>query len=129
MSVTKADIVECIYKEAGFSKVESAKLVELVFESIKETLAKGESVKISGFGSFSITDKSSRTGRNPQTGVPMEITERRVLTFKTSLTLKEDITARYAHRIDSEGNEDLSIEAKPLVLRASTLFAQNSEED
>src|SRR3989338_10471343 len=123
MSLTKADIVESIYKEAGISKTESAKLVELIFETIKQTLAKGEIVKIPGLGSFSISDKSSRIGRNPQTGEAMEITERRVLTFKTSNILKEDITNRYAHRIDDEGKEDLTIPAKAGELRALNNFS------
>lgn len=92
MSMTKADIVERIYKEAGFSKKEAAELVDLVFKVIKDTLAKGEKVKISGFGNFSIRDKATRVGRNPQTGTAMNISARRVLTFKPSQILKEDIT-------------------------------------
>ena len=63
MSLTKADIVERVYKEAGFSK-EAADLVDMVFKVIKDTLSKGEKVKISGFGNFSIRDKSTRVGRN-----------------------------------------------------------------
>ena len=66
--MTKADIVEQIYEQVGFSKKESAELVEKVFEAIKETLAQGEKVKISGFGNFVVRDKNSRKGRNPQTG-------------------------------------------------------------
>ena len=109
MSLTKADIVERVYKEANFSKKEAADLIDLVFKIIKDTLARGEKVKISGFGNFSIRDKSTRIGRNPQTGDAMEISARRVLTFKPSQVLKEDITDRYGHRLDEKGKEDKGI--------------------
>ena len=111
MSLTKADIVERVYKEAGFSKKEASDLVDLVFKVIKDTLSRGEKVKISGFGNFSIRDKSTRIGRN-QTGESMEISARRVLTFKPSQVLKEDVTVRYGHRLDDKGNEDKSIPAR-----------------
>jgi len=129
MSLTKADIVERVYKEAGFSKKEASDLVELVFNTIKDTLSKGEKVKISGFGNFSIRDKSTRVGRNPQTGDAMEITARRVLSFKPSQVLKEDITGRYAHRLDEEGNEDKSISPKDGASRALTSFVAGQEEE
>ena len=127
MSLTKADIVERVYKEAGFSKKEAADLVDMVFKIIKETLSRGEKVKISGFGNFSIRDKSTRLGRNPQTGNAMEISARRVLTFKPSQVLKEDITGRFAHRIDSKGNEDPNIPPKPGSDRALNSFMSNDE--
>jgi len=127
MSMTKADIVDKVYKEANFSKKEAADLIDLVFKIIKETLSKGEKVKISGFGNFSIRDKETRTGRNPQTGQAMDISARRVLTFKPSPILKEDITGRYAHRIDEKGNEDTSISPKEGVPRALNSFLANSE--
>jgi integration host factor subunit alpha len=129
MSVTKADIVERVYKEAGFSKKEAADLVDLVFKVIKDTLARGEKVKISGFGNFSIRDKATRVGRNPQTGDAMNISARRVLTFKPSQILKEDITARFAHRIDDKGNEDTSVAAKEGKPRALSSFLNNEDED
>lgn len=128
MSLTKADIVERVYKEAGFSKKEAADLVDLVFKVIKETLARGEKVKISGFGNFSIRDKATRVGRNPQTGEAMEISARRVLTFKPSQVLKEDITARYSHRLDEKGNEDTSIPAKDGIARALSSFMNNVDD-
>lgn len=86
--MTKADIVEQIYEQVGFSKKESAELVEKVFEAIKETLSRGEKVKISGFGNFVVRDKNSRKGRNPQTGQEILLEARKVLTFKPSLVLK-----------------------------------------
>jgi len=86
--MTKADLVEAIHSGVGFSKKESADIVEMVFDTIKETLEKGEKIKISGFGNFEVRDKRSRVGRNPQTGEVIEISARRVLTFKPSQVLK-----------------------------------------
>ena len=88
--MTKADIVQAVYSRlGGFSKKESADLVDLVFETMKETLGRGEKIKISGFGNFVLRDKRQRQGRNPQTGEPITITERRVLNFKASQLLKQ----------------------------------------
>ena len=129
MSVTKADIVERVYKEAGFSKKEASDLVDLVFKVIKDTLARGEKVKISGFGNFSIRDKSTRVGRNPQTGEAMNISARRVLTFKPSQILKEDITNKYGHRIDDSGKEDTSQPPKDGKPRALSSFLNNEEDE
>ena len=95
--MTKADIIEAVYdKLGGFSKREAADLVEMVFEVLKETLAKQEKVKISGFGNFVLRDKRQRQGRNPQTGDPIVITERRVLNFKASQILKHALNPRDA---------------------------------
>ena len=89
-SMTKAEIVQAVYTRlGGFSKKESADLVDLVFETMKETLGRGEKIKISGFGNFVLRDKRQRQGRNPQTGEPIMITERRVLNFKASQLLKQ----------------------------------------
>ena len=87
--MTKADIVQAVYSRlGGFSKKESADLVDLVFETMKETLGRGEKIKISGFGNFVVRDKNARAGRNPQTGQEITISARRVLTFKPSQVLK-----------------------------------------
>jgi integration host factor subunit alpha len=87
--MTKADIVEAVYEKlGGFSKKESAEIVELVFETIKETLGRGEKIKISGFGNFVVRNKRERVGRNPQTGEEIKISARKVLTFKPSQVLK-----------------------------------------
>ncbi len=88
MSVTKADIIESVYEKVGFSKKEAADVVEMVFDTIKETLERGEKIKISGFGNFIVREKKSRVGRNPQTGEEIEISARRVLTFRPSQVLK-----------------------------------------
>jgi len=87
--MTKADIVENIYeKVGGFSKKEAADVVEALFDTIKDTLEKGQKIKISGFGNFVVRDKKARAGRNPQTGQEITISARRVLTFKPSQVLK-----------------------------------------
>lgn len=91
MAMTKADIVEALYEKIGFSKKEAADLVELVFDSIKDTLGKGEKIKISGFGNFVVREKRSRIGRNPQTGQSIEISARKVLTFRPSQVLRAEV--------------------------------------
>src|SRR5687767_10389423 len=86
--MTKADIIEGVYEKVGFSKKESAEIVELVFDTVKETLERGDKIKISGFGNFQVRQKKARVGRNPQTGKEIEISARRVLTFRPSQVLK-----------------------------------------
>ena len=93
--MTKAEIVQALYaRVGGFSKKESADIVDLVFEMMKETLGRGEKIKVSGFGNFVLRDKRQRPGRNPQTGDPIRISERRVLTFKASQILKQALNPR-----------------------------------
>jgi integration host factor subunit alpha len=87
-AMTKVDVVESIYEKVGFSKKEVAKIVESIFDIIKEHLQRNDKIKISGFGNFVIRNKRSRRGRNPQTGDDIEITPRRILTFKPSQVLK-----------------------------------------
>jgi integration host factor subunit alpha len=87
--MTKADIVETIYEKVGFSRKESAEIVDLVFDMIKGTLEKGDKIKISGFGNFVVREKRPRKGRNPQTGDEIQISARRVLTFKPSQVLRK----------------------------------------
>jgi integration host factor subunit alpha len=86
--MTKVDIVENIYEKVGFSKKEVAKIVETIFDLIKESLQNEEKIKISGFGNFIVRKKRARRGRNPQTGDDIQITPRRILTFKPSQVLK-----------------------------------------
>ena len=94
-AMTKADIIERVCEEVGgFSKKEAADVVEIVFELMKNTLAEGQKIKISGFGNFVLRDKRQRQGRNPQTGDPIVITERRVLNFKASQILKHALNPR-----------------------------------
>ena len=92
--MTKADIIEAVYeKVGGFSKKEAAEIVETVFNVVKETLERGEKIKISGFGNFVVRDKNARAGRNPQTGQEITISARRVLTFKPSQVLKNALNS------------------------------------
>jgi integration host factor subunit alpha len=86
--MTKGDIVEKVSGACGYSKKESSELVECVISLIKECLESNEELKISGFGKFEVQQKKSRRGRNPQTGEPLEISARRILTFKPSQLLK-----------------------------------------
>src|SRR3954465_1008885 len=105
--MTKAEIVQALYtRVGGFSKKESADIVDLVFEMMKETLGRGEKIKISGFGNFVLRDKRQRPGRNPQTGDPIKISERRVLTFKASQILKQALNPKHVGLIDDEDDDD-----------------------
>jgi integration host factor subunit alpha len=105
--MTKAEIVQAVYSQlGGFSKKESADLVDLVFETMKETLGRGEKIKISGFGNFVLRDKRRRQGRNPQTGDPIVITERRVLNFKASQILKHALNTLRASGLDGRSLND-----------------------
>jgi integration host factor subunit alpha len=89
--MTKADLVENIYQKTGFSKKDSADIVETVFDLIKTTLEDGDKIKIAGFGNFEVKEKATRRGRNPQTGDEIKISSRRILTFKPSQVLKNSI--------------------------------------
>lgn len=91
--MTKADIIESVFEKAELSKYEAGKVVDLVFETMKETLVEGEKIKISGFGNFVVRSKHERKGRNPQTGEEITISSRRVLTFKPSQVLKDALVA------------------------------------
>jgi integration host factor subunit alpha len=99
--MTKAEIIDAVYeKVGGFSKKEAAEVVEAVFDTMKDVLAEGEKIKISGFGNFVVRAKKERIGRNPQTGAPIPISSRRVLTFKPSQVLK---TVLNPNRTDEDG--------------------------
>ena len=91
MTVTRADLTEAVYQEVGLSRNESAQLVETVLEEVASTLASGESVKVSSFGTFSVRDKAQRVGRNPKTGEEVPILPRKVLVFRASHVLKDQI--------------------------------------
>ncbi len=95
-TVTRAQLSEAVYQEVGLSRNESADLLELVLNEITDALARGEAVKISSFGSFSIRSKGQRIGRNPKTGEEVPILPRRVLVFRASQLLKSRINAGLA---------------------------------
>ena len=90
-TVTRAHLSEAVYQEVGFSRNESGELVESLLREISDALTKGQSVKISSFGSFSVRDKGQRVGRNPKTGEEVPILPRRVLVFRASNVLKSRI--------------------------------------
>ena len=90
-TVTRADLAEAVYQEVGLSRNESAQLVESVLKEIVNTLARGEVVKVSSFGTYSVRDKAQRIGRNPKTGEEVPIRPRRVLVFRASHVLKDRI--------------------------------------
>lgn len=90
-TITRADLADGVYREVGLSRNESAELVEAILEEISGTLIKGENVKISSFGSFSVRKKGERIGRNPKTGVEVPILPRKVLVFRASHVLKSKI--------------------------------------
>ena len=115
VAMTKADIVEALYEKVGFSKKEAADLVELVFDQIKGTLAQGQKIKISGFGNFVVREKRSRVGRNPQTGESIEISARRVLTFRPSQVLRAEVNA--------------SLEGKPMDPNSIQAGGDDDEDD
>jgi integration host factor subunit alpha len=104
--MTKAELIEAVYSKVGISKKESADLVELIFDTMKDTLSKGEKIKISGFGNFVVREKRSRMGRNPQTGESMEISARRVLTFRPSQVLKNDLNGEAGGEEVAELDDD-----------------------
>jgi len=88
MPLTKIDIIDSLYTELDIPKKECAAIVESLFAIVKEELAKGEKVMISGFGRWSVREKRARRGRNPRTGEAMTITARKVVTFKPSTALR-----------------------------------------
>ena len=86
--MTKAELADKIYEKVGLPKKEAAEIIEILFDSMKNILAEGESIKIAGFGTFLVRKKGARKGRNPKTGLEIQITQRKVVTFKPSLQFK-----------------------------------------
>src|SRR5437764_7090190 len=92
-TITRADLCEAVYQKVGLSRTESATLVELVLKEITDCLQRGETVKLSSFGSFVVRKKGQRIGRNPKTGKEDAISPRRPWGFKPSAVLKQRINA------------------------------------
>ncbi len=90
-TLTRMDLSEAVFREVGLSRNESAQLVESVLDQMSAALVKGEQVKISSFGTFSVRDKTARVGRNPKTGEEVPINPRRVLTFRPSHLMKDRV--------------------------------------
>lgn len=92
-TLTRMDLAEAVFREVGLSRNESAQLVETVLAHVSDALARGETVKISSFGTFSVRDKNARMGRNPKTGEEVPISPRRVLSFRPSHLMKDRVAA------------------------------------
>ncbi|MFP4044689.1 MAG: integration host factor subunit alpha [Rhodosalinus sp.] len=92
-TLTRMDLSEAVFREVGLSRNESAELVESVLAHISDSLVRGEQVKISSFGTFSVRQKAARVGRNPKTGEEVPIQPRRVLTFRPSHLMKDRVAA------------------------------------
>jgi len=101
-TVTRADLTDAVYRAVGISRNESAAFVERVLEEVATSLEKGETVKISSFGTFSVRDKKLRMGRNPKTGEEVPIAPRRVVTFRASHVLKDRINEGHRKRDAAE---------------------------
>ncbi len=93
-TLTRAAIADAIHRKLGISRAESLAMVESIVDHVCDALANGENVKISGFGTFLLRDKTERVGRNPKTGVEVPITPRRVLTFRASQMLKDRVAGQ-----------------------------------
>ena len=87
-ALTKSEMAERLFEELGLNKREAKEIVELFFEEIRGCLENNEQVKLSGFGNFELKDKSARPGRNPKTGEEVDISARRVVTFKSGQKLR-----------------------------------------
>jgi integration host factor subunit alpha len=90
-TLTKAELAELLFAQVGLNKREAKEMVEAFFEEIRTSLEMGDTVKLSGFGNFSVRDKASRPGRNPKTGEMVSISARRVVSFHASQKLKEQV--------------------------------------
>ena len=101
-TLTRADLAEALVGKIGLPRNESQEMVEIILKEISDSLAKGEQVKLSSFGSFGIRSKAERIGRNPKTGKEVPITPRRVLVFKPSNIMKETINDQLSKK--SRGN-------------------------
>ena len=90
-TLTKAELAELLFERVGLNKREAKDIVDTFFEEIRDALARGEMVKLSGFGNFQVRDKPARPGRNPKTGEVIPIAARRVVTFHASQKLKSAV--------------------------------------
>jgi integration host factor subunit alpha len=101
-TTTRADLTEAVHSTLGVSRNESSQFVERILDEIAAALERGETVKVSSFGTFSVRSKKLRMGRNPKTGQEVPITPRRVITFRASHVLKEQINAALSRKNAAE---------------------------
>ena len=104
-AVTRVELYDAVYRRAGLSRSESASLVELVLTEITDSMARGETVKLSSFGTFTVRKKAKRMGRNPKTGIAAPILPRRVVVFKASAVMKQRINA---NRLQEQSEKTLT---------------------
>lgn len=93
MALTKADMAERLFEDVGLNKREAKEFVDTFFETLRDALARGQQVKLSGFGNFDLRQKNQRPGRNPKTGMEIPISARTVVTFRPGQKLKERVEA------------------------------------
>jgi integration host factor subunit alpha len=93
-TVTRSQLSEALHNQVGLSRNESAAFVERVLDEIADRLTRGETVKLSSFGTFTVRSKGGRMGRNPKTGEEVPIQPRRVLVFRPSHVLKDRVNAQ-----------------------------------
>ena len=130
-TVTRADLCEAVYDRVGLSRTESAALVELVLKEITDCLERGETVKLSSFGSFIVRHKGQRVGRNPKTGTEVPISPRRVMVFKPSAILKQRINTAPADKAAFDAwvkaQQAPPVESTdPLAQQGKALFTQQA---
>ena len=89
--MTKVELIEALFQRTRFDRRRCDRIVDRMFDAMRETLADGQAVKISGFGKFTVREKRARVGRNPQTGAAVDIAARKVVTFKPSVILKATV--------------------------------------
>src|SRR5258708_11764533 len=105
-AVIRVGLYDAVYRKVGLSRSESSALVELVLTEISESVARGETVKLSSFGTFTVRKKGKRMGRNPKTGIDVPISARRVVVFKASAIMKQRI------------NSDRPLQKKPSEIKS-----------
>ena len=104
-AVTRVELYDAVHRGVGLSRSESASLVELVLTEITDSVARGETVKLSSFGTFTVRKKGKRMGRNPKTGIAAPIPPRRVVIFKASGVMKQRINA---NRLQEQSEKTLT---------------------
>ena len=97
-TITRADLAEAVFRRVGLSRTESADLVEMILDEICDSIARGETVRMSSFATFQLRNKSERIGRNPKTGKEVPIAPRRVVSFKASNVLKQRVLKSHQKR-------------------------------
>jgi integration host factor subunit alpha len=108
VTLTKAELADLMFDQVGLNKREAKDMVEAFFEEIRKALERGETVKLSGFGNFSLREKPQRPGRNPKTGEEIPISARRVVTFHASQKLKNMVELAHGGTVDEDLDDDES---------------------